>query len=69
MKPIFTSLFSGASEPAAHAACRTPGATSDINAAPDFKNLRRLLRAATVVTAFVEFFLAIFHSWIAMVMP
>jgi hypothetical protein len=32
MKPTFTSFFSGASEPAAHAACRTPGGTIAINA-------------------------------------
>src|SRR3981081_2691742 len=34
MKPTFTSFFSGASDPAAHAACRTPGATIASNAAP-----------------------------------
>src|SRR5437588_5450605 len=34
MKPTFTSFFSGASDPAAHAAYRTPGATIASNAAP-----------------------------------
>src|SRR5947199_9413350 len=34
MKPTLTSFFSGASEPAAHAVWRTPGATMAINDAP-----------------------------------
>jgi hypothetical protein len=33
MKPILMSVYSGASEPAAQAALRTPGGTSVINAA------------------------------------
>src|SRR5215212_10340278 len=54
MKPIFTSFFSGASEPAAHAVCRTPAGMSAINdaypaAAPaPRRNLRRVDRGADV---------------------
>jgi hypothetical protein len=54
MKPTLTSFFSGASEPAAHAVCRTPGGTSAINdaypaAAPALRrNLRRAGRGADI---------------------
>jgi hypothetical protein len=59
MKPILTSFFSGASEPAAHAALRVPIGTIDISAAPPVistvflsKSRRGLLISTLAATRF-----------------
>jgi len=57
MKPTLTSLSSGASEPAAHAALRMPGGTMAISAAPPnipaplfIKSLRLFLNSSFIAS-------------------
>src|SRR5262249_642669 len=54
MKPIFTSFFSGASEPAAHAALRIAAGTRLITdaAVASLRNLRRVVRRRRSVNLF-----------------